>query len=228
MGTQLRGLLDSGASCTILGRGALAWLNKWRFKPSSIKCAIKTADGSLHTIDHCVDVPYEVKGVCRVVKTLIAPSIPKELILGIDFWDAFGIRPVSCETIIDCSAFEYEGSPEEKDKNINKHILTTDQADRLALTLTSFYVSEPNKLGFTTVMKHRINTGNAEGVRTRARPVSPYVQKDMDKEIDRMLKLGVIEKAEPTDWAHPVVCVRKPNGKLRFCLDARKLNAVTV
>ena len=30
--------------------------------------------------------------------------------------------------------------------------------------------------------------------------------------------------AEPTEWAHPLVVVGKPNGKLRLCVDLTKLN----
>ena len=46
-------------------------------------------------------------------------------------------------------------------------------------------------------------------------------------ELDRMVKLGVIYKLhinEATDWVHNLVLVRKPNGKLRVCLDPRTIN----
>ena len=46
-------------------------------------------------------------------------------------------------------------------------------------------------------------------------------------EIDRMLELGVIHKLdinEATDWVHNLVLVRKPNGKLRVCLDPTTIN----
>ena len=45
------------------------------------------------------------------------------------------------------------------------------------------------------------------------------------KEIDRMLKLGVIRPVqEPTDWCAPIVIVPKPNGKMRLCVDLTRLN----
>lgn len=47
----------------------------------------------------------------------------------------------------------------------------------------------------------------------------------MFEELDRMLKLGVIEESE-SPWNSPVVLVRKP-GKTRLCLDSRRLNSVT-
>ena len=40
-----------------------------------------------------------------------------------------------------------------------------------------------------------------------------------------MLEAGIIEEVtEPTDWCAPMVPVVKPNGKIRICVDLRKLN----
>ena len=47
------------------------------------------------------------------------------------------------------------------------------------------------------------------------------------KEIDQMLELKVIRKLdinEATDWCHNLVLGRKPNGKLRVCLDPCTIN----
>ena len=52
-------------------------------------------------------------------------------------------------------------------------------------------------------------------------PLLPKVK----EELDRMLKEGIIEEVtEPTDWCAPMVPVVKPNGKVRICVDLRKLN----
>merc|ERR1712044_80222 len=47
-----------------------------------------------------------------------------------------------------------------------------------------------------------------------------------EKEVQKMLKDGVIETSN-SPWASPVVLVRKKDNTLRYCIDYRKLNAVT-
>jgi hypothetical protein len=58
-----------------------------------------------------------------------------------------------------------------------------------------------------------------------ARPI-PYAWRDEVKRIinDNFAK-GVWEPVgdRPTDWCHPLVVVPKPNGKLRICVDLKKL-----
>jgi len=70
-----------------------------------------------------------------------------------------------------------------------------------------------------------------EGARVfkdRSHPMSPVKQKVVGdrSEIDKVLKMGVIKESKST-WGNRTTVVSKP-GKDRFCLDTRKLNALTI
>lgn len=58
-----------------------------------------------------------------------------------------------------------------------------------------------------------------------ARKVPFPLLSKVEEELNRMLKEGIIKKVtEPTDWCTPMVPVVNPNGKIRICVDLRKLN----
>lgn len=62
--------------------------------------------------------------------------------------------------------------------------------------------------------------------------VPPYrlsqTKKDILKgELHEMIEKAIIEPCS-SPWASPVVLVPKPNGKVRVCIDYRRLNAITV
>nr|KAG5707596.1 hypothetical protein BaRGS_030978 [Batillaria attramentaria] len=60
-------------------------------------------------------------------------------------------------------------------------------------------------------------------VRTQQYPLPHAMRRTVEDEVDSMLKLGVIERAA-SPYSSPIVLVKKPDGKIRFCVDFRKLN----
>ncbi|XP_070189025.1 uncharacterized protein [Littorina saxatilis] len=68
---------------------------------------------------------------------------------------------------------------------------------------------------------------SAKPVRVKQYPL-PYAKVETIKEeVQAMKKLGVIEPAA-SPYNAPVVLIRKKDGKVRFCVDYRRLNDVTV
>ncbi|XP_024518954.1 uncharacterized protein LOC112342038 [Selaginella moellendorffii] len=63
--------------------------------------------------------------------------------------------------------------------------------------------------------------------RQRAYKMNPSYAKAVREELQKLLDAGFIEEVEATDWLSPIVVVRKKNGKLRVCVDYRRLNAAT-
>lgn len=60
---------------------------------------------------------------------------------------------------------------------------------------------------------------NAEPIFHRARPVPYALRPRVDAELDAMLRAGVIEPVERSDWATPLVIARKADGGIRLCAD---------
>ena len=81
-------------------------------------------------------------------------------------------------------------------------------------------------LGCTTLVKHRIETG--EHLPVRQQPYrAPYAHRgQISNLIDDMLAQDVVQPSN-SPWASPVVLVPKKDGTSRFCVDYRKLNSVT-
>ncbi|KAJ8957459.1 hypothetical protein NQ314_006554 [Rhamnusium bicolor] len=93
-GKDFLGLLDSGASKTILGGKGYNQFKQFHLNliPTSIKtCSI--ANGAPCSVIGSYSIPFCVQNVVRVVEVLVIPSLPHLLILGSDFWRKLGIVP---------------------------------------------------------------------------------------------------------------------------------------
>ena len=100
--------------------------------------------------------------------------------------------------------------------------------ERIRTLLRKFNSMWSGELGEIPVMEHRIDL--VPGARPYAQHpyrAGPHARKFEEEEVDRMLRKGVIEPSQ-SPWASPVVLVPKKDGKLRFCVDYRKVNEVTV
>jgi len=90
-----------------------------------------------------------------------------------------------------------------------------------------FLAFEKVGLGKTHVEKHKIElVAGAQPVKDRHYPLSPAMQQVVWDEVDKMLAIGVIEESN-SPWSNRTTVLRRPD-KNRFCLDARKLNTLTI
>ena len=78
--------------------------------------------------------------------------------------------------------------------------------------------------GKTTMAEHAIDTGDSQPVRLHPYRVPHAYRGEVERQVHEMLEEGVIEPSA-SDWAAPIVLVRKKDGTLRFCVDYRKLNS---
>lgn len=215
---EVDALLDSGAMCTVIS-GELAQMidldNATRiYGPYQIS----TADSTKHRFDYMYQLPFQFMGQEEMILTIVLPGIGSDAVLGMDFWDKFNIT-------ININAMEVE-EIEESCPVSGEHELTDEQKRRLREATSTMPASQPGSIGKTSILKHTIDTGDARPIRKKAYVISPYMEIKVNQEIERMLGLDVIEPADSA-WNNPMVTVKKANGKLRYCIDARGLNEVT-
>lgn len=218
LGWKLNGLLDTGASCSILGEGCVEMITKLGLTPSKIQKSVKTADGTFHDIVGFVYVPIEFNEHVKVLPVSLVPTLKKNLILGMDFFKLFNLEisfPTDSINVME-EVFVEPMLPE-----IPIDFCLLEEVKK------EFPISVDGKLSCTHLLKYNIDTGSAKPIKQKHHYVSPAIQVLLNDELDRMIKLDVVEPSNSA-WANPLVCVKKKNGKTRLCLDARALNSVSV
>lgn len=222
------GLLDSGASRTIIGdKGwkALKNIGLVNLEKSELK-SVTVANG---TSCNCVGIlraPVRLQDVEKIIDILVVPELNHTLILGIDFWRRMGIVPNLGSN--EWKFFATDGANVDAVEALNpRSTLTSEQSEILDRLIDETFEKMGDKLGCTNVVEHRIEVLNGvQPIKQRFYPVSPTLMKCIDSELQEMLQKDVIEPSS-SPWSSPIVMVRKKDNSYRFCVDYRKLNRVT-
>ena len=82
-------------------------------------------------------------------------------------------------------------------------------------------------LGFCDVHKHSIPTTTDKPVYLPHRQIPVQLQQEVRKCLESWLKQGIIRPSK-SPYASQVVIVCKKSGKIRLCVDFRKLNAISI
>ena len=223
---ELIGLLDSGATHSVLGNGAEAALKQFESQIKPFRTSVVTADGRKHQNNGLIELPVEFQNQTGKIKFTICPSLEKPAYLGVDFWRVFGLAP----DIVGVADLQ-DGEANVDDLNelviYEQHELTDEQRKQLDEATAKLRTYEKDGLGRTHVDKHSIKLKEgSEPVKERYYPVSPAVQKLIYDEVDEMLRLKVIEEST-SPWSNRSTLVRK-GDKSRLCLDARTINDKTI
>ena len=140
----------------------------------------------------------------------------------------------------DAKVMEIKQDSESLGDNIPDHIkimvdkskehLTEEQIHQLSDCLLEFqdvFAKDEFDLGDFTEIQHEIDTGNAKPVKERPRRTPACFVGEEESHLRKMLEAGVIQPST-SDWASAPVLIRKRDGSVRWCIDYRGLNSVTV
>lgn len=108
-----------------------------------------------------------------------------------------------------------------------EHVLEPEEKERLLEIVNTFPRSYDGKIGRTPLLQHTIELiPGSQPKKIASYKYSPKIEQEVDKEIERLLNMDAIEECV-SDFVNPLLPVKKPNGKWRLCLDARRLNQIT-
>ncbi|XP_041980261.1 uncharacterized protein LOC121733925 [Aricia agestis] len=237
-------LIDTAAKHCIAGHSLYTLLQSQGYPLHPSTREVKLADGVIRIMEvltTTLDVALESKVI--TMPFLIFPdSINNETLLGIDFITAAGVVIDFSRDIwffgADGGNVKYNLCFEPTSRTVScastAVVLREDEGAHLTPAERQALADVINKHaqvfaaggGPTPYAVHRIDTGEHQPIAVPPYRLNPSKKELMRKEIDKMLKEDVIEECESA-WCSPALMVPKPNGSIRFCVDYRRLNAIT-
>ena len=84
----------------------------------------------------------------------------------------------------------------------------------------------PEEVGTVKGVEISIPTGDHAPIASKCRPLNSFLREQLKSQVKKWLSQGVIKPCDGP-WSSPLVPVPKANGKIRFAIDYRRLNAIT-
>ncbi|EYC24344.1 hypothetical protein Y032_0014g2450 [Ancylostoma ceylanicum] len=189
-------LLDTGSDITLLNEDV--WRSMGSPKLENTSVVVKNASGSSMKIHGKLWCDFEIKGSRSEGYAYVTPH---NSLLGLEWIQ----KNEDMSYYMRMMVAEVKANPNED----------------VAMKLKEAYPEVFEEvLGLCTKEKADLQlVGDVRPVFKACRPVPHAAVEAVEKELDRLLEMQVIEPVTHSEWAAPIVCVRKSNGKLRVCAD---------
>ncbi|XP_053681612.1 uncharacterized protein K02A2.6-like [Sabethes cyaneus] len=187
--------VDTASDISVISVQTWKQLGRPQVKPPSVNA--KAASGDPLKLVSQFDCSISVNGVTHVGAIFVAE---KDLhILGLDLIEAFHLDSVPMNAF--CNVVSVSPS----------------LADRLKAQYPQVFNTELGKCIKTTV-KLELKPDQMPVFRPK-RPVAYAMYSAVDDELHRLESMNIITPVDYSEWAAPIVVVRKANGSIRICGD---------
>ena len=202
----LKVLIDSGASCNIIG------VDTWEdLKRQGIDCKSRATNGK-KLYAYASEKPINVKGTFETTVECGSRAVKTSFMVI----DGNGVPLLGKETAMNLGVLK----------------IGVDIA-AVADTKTMIAGQYPELFrGVGKLNTHQMKIHIREDAKPVAQPMRriPFnLRGKVERKLDELMKADIIEPVVgPTNWLNPVVVAPKPNGEIRLCLDMRRANEAIV
>ena len=219
-GRIFRALFDTGSDHSYISSRVAALAREKGIRPQPVHGYVRVADGRTVDITEKYELPIRIGKRTMRHYFEVMPGPEDDMLVGVDLWQKLGNwlppPPPEGETGMPRVGAIAEGMIPR----------TVDEETRLRQFLQEELAKFEKIRGPTDRAVHTLQLLDATPIKQRYRPRNPAMQQIIDDAVREMESEGVIEPSSSA-WSSPVVVVRKKDGKHRFCIDFRKVNAVT-
>lgn len=106
---------------------------------------------------------------------------------------------------------------------VNFYEVPDEQRSKLLTLLDKYHNIFNDRPGLNTLYSCRFEVSEDVPFKVKPYPVPFSRRPAVEKELQRMLSWGVVERCS-SPYCNPIVCVAKADGSVRLCLDARRVN----
>lgn len=183
-------------------------------------------------LENGVAIDYQTKTISlpsihnKIPFKLIADPDPSSLINSLK---TINMNEPQSDVYEHLPALKSQPIPLGHEKNIALHDIPLNESQQNLMTslLQKYKHIFKDKPGLHKFFYCKFNVKPHEPYKIRPYPIPFSRRPAVDKEIDKMLQWGVIERSD-APYNNPLVTVVKADGSIRLCLDARKLNSIII
>lgn len=233
-GKTIKSLVDTGATHSIMNDILAKRINL--VEDRSVKRELMVADDSCITCFGEVTTDVMVDGLTQSAKFQIIKDFKYQALLGLDLLKLFNAKIDLATNMLQVGAVNIvtRNTPEILQKKWNSPTphLSLQQKEELLDVLESFddvFVDNSDAcIGHVAEIQPfriKVTAENPIFIPQYRLPLKDL--EEVKNQVKEMLKLGVIRESK-SPWNFPIVIVPKKDGGIRFCVNLKKLNDVTV
>lgn len=232
-GNEIVGQIDCGSPCTLM-KGEVA--DTLQLQRCSCWMNITGFLGGTYVSKEKMILKLEIDGIMVDAHVYIVRNdfMPVSLLIGRDILSAPGMKMVAENNIVKLERQVLQIQSSIENKNVEKlneddlQIGNIDHDERedlieMLMKYNELFPKNLEELGLTNKVEMEIELNDDSPIQQKAYRV-PYAKKDKIEEIvDDLIKNDIVTTSN-SDYASPVLLVKKKNGDDRLCIDYRLLN----